>query len=42
MATQCFVVLSEEYKGLYSKASSAFTHDFYMDDLMTEAETTEE
>lgn len=42
MATQCIAVLAEESKESYPEASSAIRHDFYMDDLMTGAETIEE
>lgn len=42
MATQCIAVLAEESKKNYPEASNAISHDFYMDDLMTGAETIEE
>lgn len=42
MATQCLSILAEEHSLTYPKASRAISQDFYMDDLMTGAETIEE
>jgi hypothetical protein len=42
MATQCLVVLAEEHNQSYPEASRAIKRDFYMDDLMTGAESIEE
>lgn len=42
MATQCLKVLAKENFQTYPEASKAIERDFYMDDLMTGAETTEE
>lgn len=39
MATQCLVSLAEIEKNRYPEAASAIRRDFYMDDLMTGAET---
>lgn len=42
MATQCLSILAEEHSLTYPRASRAISQDFYMDDLMTGAETIEE
>lgn len=42
MATQCLVVLADESKTKFPEAANSIHRDFYMDDLMTGAETQEE
>lgn len=42
LATQCLVTLAEEVKEQYPDASRSILHDFYMDDLMTGADSVEE
>jgi len=42
LATQCLINLAEETKQQYPQASKSILHDFYMDDLMTGADTIEE
>jgi len=41
-ATQCLAVLATDRFSTYPEASKAIERDFYMDDLMTGAETIEE
>lgn len=42
LATQCLVSLAEEERHTFPQAARAILHDFYMDDLMTGADTIEE
>lgn len=42
MGTQCLVSLAEVEEQRYPKTSTAIRRDFYMDDLLTEADTIEE
>lgn len=42
LATQCLVFLATEIKHQYPRAAYSILHDFYMDDLMTGADTKEE
>jgi len=42
LATQCLVALAEEVKEQYPEASESIFRDFYMDDLMTGADTVED
>jgi len=42
MATQCLVSLAEAEQNRYPEAAAAIRRDFYMDDLMTGAETIQE
>jgi len=42
MATNCLVLLSEEAKQKYPEVSKTICHDFYMDDLMTDANPIDE
>lgn len=41
MTTNCLVALAEQFKDQYPIASTAIRRDFYMDDLMTGADTIE-
>lgn len=42
LATQCLVSLAEKQRHTFTQAARAILHDFYMDDLMTGADTIEE
>lgn len=42
MATQCLVTLAEEFKNQYPEASRVIAKDFYMDDLMSGADSEEQ
>lgn len=41
LATQCLVMLAEEMHKKYPEAANSISHDFYIDDLMTGADTEE-
>lgn len=42
MATNCLVALAEEIKQQFPNVSKVIQQDFYMDDLMSGADTVEE